>query len=402
MQEIGIYFPQRREKVVTVHQKGGLPDVRDTLLGYSCRRCLDFRSQIQLDEQLQRFGQLLYQGEMAIYVRLANLIDDETILTDLARKYLHQDADQRRFQWLYRENPFGPARAWIAYENDTEAVGMAAVFPRQMYCAGAVVLSCVLGDLCIATKYRSLGPALQLQRACLECVRSGEFGIAYDFPGTTMLGIYRHLGIQPVATSIRMAKVLRADEKVRRVIPARILSRPAAAAANFALSVADRTFADVPGIEFELEEAPCTSEYSELASRIGSSLGACTIRSAEYLNWRYRQHPHRKYEFFVARQNSGMLAYCTFAVEDGNAIVAELFGSIDHQALRNLLQRLVVLLRARGVATLSLPMLNGDRRADELRRMGFRAREAVPVMVFGPKAEVAGTPMLLMHGDRES
>ncbi len=68
----------------------------------------------------------------------------------------------------------------------------------------------------------------------------------------------------------------------------------------------------------------------------------------------------------------------------------------------SLLQRLVVLLRARGVATLSLPMLNGDRRADWLRRMGFRAREAVPVMIFGSKSAECGSKMLLMHGDRES
>ncbi len=47
-------------------------------------------------------------------------------------------------------------------------------------------------------------------------------------------------------------------------------------------------------------------------------------------------------------------------------------------------------------------MLNGDRRADWLRTMGFRAREAVPVMVIGPKSAECGSKMLLMHGDRES
>ena len=339
---------------------------------------------------------------MAIFVRPANLIDDETILTDLARKYLNQNADEARFQWLYRENPFGPARAWIAYENDTEAVGMAAVFPRQMYCDDTVVTGCVLGDLCVATQYRSLGPALQLQRACLECVRSGEFALAYDFPSTTMLGIYRYLGIQPVATSIRMAKVLRADEKVRRVFPSRILWRPAAAAANFVLSLTEQALADLPGVEFQLQDAPCASEYSDLAGRIGSSQGVCTVRSAEYLNWRYWQHPHRKYEFFVGRRNTELLANCTFTVEDGNVIIAELFGSIDDQALPSLLQRLVVLLRARGLETLSIPILNGDRRAELLRTLGFRAREAVPVMVLGPKADASGARMFLMHGDRES
>jgi Acetyltransferase (GNAT) domain len=357
-----------------------------------------------LDGRLQPIRQrsIQYQVKMAIYVRPASLIDDERILTDLARKYLNEKADEQRFRWLYRENPFGPARAWVACKTDAEPVGMAAVFPRQIYCEGAVVPGCVLGDLCIATKYRSLGPALQLQRACLECVRSGDFALAYDFPNATTLGIYRHLGIQPAATSFRMAKPLRADEKVKSVLPSRILSRPAAAVANLALSLTEQRSGDVPGVEFQLENAPCSSEYSDMAGRIGSSLGACTVRSAEYLNWRYRRHPHRKYEFFVARRDTELLAYCTFTVEDGNVTIAELFGSIDDQALPCLLRRLVVLLRVRGVATLSMPMLNGDRRAGWLRRMGFRAREGVPVMVFGPKAQASGAPMLLMHGDRES
>src|SRR5271166_2374419 len=98
---------------------------------------------------------------MAVYVRQASLIDDERILTGLAQRCLSGDADEARFRWLYRENPFGPAQAWIAFEKDDEAVGMAAVFPRRMYCDGVVVSGCVLGDLCIDKKYRSLGPALQ-------------------------------------------------------------------------------------------------------------------------------------------------------------------------------------------------------------------------------------------------
>ncbi len=340
---------------------------------------------------------------MAICVRQASLIDDEGILTGLTRQYLNETADDRRFRWLYRENPFGQARAWIAYErSDNEAVGMAAIFPRRMYCDGALISGCVLGDLCIATKYRSLGPVLQLQRACLEWARSGEFGLAYDFPSTTMLGIYRHLGIQAVAKSIRMVKVLRLDEKISRVLPARILSRPAAAAANLALSLTDHAPSGPSGIDIRLEDSPCASEYSELATRIGSSLGICTLRSAEYLNWRYWRHPGLKHEFLAARRGTELLGYCTFTTADGNLTVAELFGSMDDQVMGSLLQRLAVLLRARGVATVSVPVLSGDPRIPLLRKLGFWAREAVPVMIFGREATTSGSKILLMHGDRES
>ena len=41
-------------------------------------------------------------------------------------------------------------------------------------------------------------------------------------------------------------------------------------------------------------------EYRQLAERVGSSLGDCTLRSPDYLNWRYRRHPSQRYEFLAA------------------------------------------------------------------------------------------------------
>jgi hypothetical protein len=339
---------------------------------------------------------------MAVYVREANLIEDQGILTDLARMYLNSDADKNRFRWLYRENPFGPARAWIACGKDDEAVGMAAVFPRRMYCDGVEVPGCVLGDLCISTKYRSLGPALQLQRACLACVQSGEFALAYDFPGTTMFGIYQHLGLLPVEKSVRRVKVLRVDNKIARIFPAGTLSLHVANAVNFALAWRDHKSSDPPGVVFRLEDAPCTSEYTELADRIGSSLGICTVRNAEYMNWRYGQHPRVNYEFFTARRGQELLVYCTLTLSAGNVTIAELFGNMNDQVVTGLLQKLIVLLRTRGVETVSVPVLSGDPRTRLLRKLGFWAREAVPVMVFRGGSTISGPQMFLMHGDRES
>jgi len=339
---------------------------------------------------------------MAVYVREANLIDDQQILTDLASTYLNGDADEGRFRWLYRENPFGPARAWIACEKDGDAVGMAAAFPRRMYRNGVVVSGCVLGDFCVSTGYRSLGPALQLQRACLADARSGEFALAYDFPSAAMLGIYQHLGVRPIGKSVRRVKVLRVDNKIDSIFPARIVARPVATVVNFALALRDRKSSDPLGLDFCLEDAPCTSEYSELADKVRSSLGICTVRSAEYLNWRYRQHPRIKYELLTARRGKELLAYCTFTVSAGNVTIAELFGNMNHHVVTSLLQKLVALLRTRGVATVSVPVLSGDPRTRLLRKLGFWAREAVPVMGFGREATISGSQMLLMHGDRES
>jgi GNAT superfamily N-acetyltransferase len=339
---------------------------------------------------------------MDIYVRDANLSDDGKILAELGQQYLGSDADEDRFRWLYEKNPFGRARAWIACEKRGEAIGMAAIFPRQMYRDGAIVLGCVLGDLCISPQYRSVGPALQLQRACLAHARSGEFAVGYDFPSTTMLSIYEYLGIRPIGKSVRFAKKLRVDSKVENVVRLPALARPIAAAMNSALALSDRTSSSRDKLELRLDTSPCSAEYSTLAKQVGSSLGICTVRSAEYLNWRYQRHPRRKYEFLTARRSNELLTYCTFTVSDGDATIAELFGNMESEVVSSLLRELARLLRARGVATISMPVLSSDPRAGLLRKLGFWAREALPVMAFAGESSLSSSQMFLMHGDRES
>jgi hypothetical protein len=339
---------------------------------------------------------------MAVHIRDGNLSEDVGVLTGLAQRYLNSDADQNRFRWLYQESPFGPARAWIACDAQGESIGMAALFPRRMYSGSSIVLGCVLGDFCLVPKYRTLGPALQLQRACLAGARSGAFAVAYDFPSSTMLRIYQHLGMSPIGESVRLAKTLRIDRKIAHSLRVPALSRSIATTMNFALALKDRPSSNQDGLDFRLESERCSPEYSNLAEQVGSSLGICTVRSAEYLNWRYWLHPRLKYEFLAARQANELLTYCTFTVSDGNAIVVEIFGSMQAHVVTGLLGELARLLRARGVATVSMPVLSSDPRIGLLRKLGFWARESVPVMAFARESTLSGSEMFLMHGDRES
>ena len=339
---------------------------------------------------------------MAVHVREANLVDDAGILRELAEVHLSADADDKRFHWLYRDNPFGPARAWIACQQGGDPIGMAALFPRRMYRNGEVVLGCVLGDFCVSPQYRSAGAALQLQRACLACARSDEFAVAYDFPSRKMVSIYQHLGIAPMGNSIRLAKTLRAEQKIASALPASVLSRPVATALNFALALEDRKTPHKAGLDFRLQGETCSSEYSELARQVGSSMGICTMRTAEYLNWRYGHHPHLKYEVLTARRDNALLTYCIFTVSDGNATVVELFGDMGRSAVTGLLRELAKMLRVRGIATINTSVLSDDPRIPLLRKLGFWPREEVPVIGFARDTALSSSQMFLMHGDRES
>src|SRR5260370_41228136 len=118
-------------------------------------------------------------------------------------------------------------------------VGAAGALPRRIRSRGKVVRGYVLGDFCVHPDYRSLGPAVALQKCVLEDLSREGAGFVFDFPSTSMLAIYRRLRIQPQDSAIRFAKPLRADRQIRKRIRNQAAARTLAVAANAGLRLRD-------------------------------------------------------------------------------------------------------------------------------------------------------------------
>ncbi len=346
---------------------------------------------------------------MAIAVRPADLRRDRELLIDFLFQHLTPLSDGRRFDWLYCDNPHGPARVWIAAEDGSGAtVGAAAAFPRRLHVQGVEARGCVLGDFCIHPRYRSLGPALQLQRACLEAIDSGSLDVGYDFPGVSMVAVYRRLRVELREQMVRLAKLLRADRKIAEKVRVRPLARGLSAIGNLALALRDRGLQPRNGATISAHEGPCGEEFSSLAQQVSAGYGICVERSAEYLNWRYRAHPQRRHEILTARRQSSLVAYLTFTLTEQDANIVDLFGLEDTEVLGGLIAHAEELLRELGVITVSAPILASHPRVALFEKLGFRARESAPVLLYAPAGRGATPPAavppqwFLMDGDRDS
>src|SRR5262245_17906033 len=148
---------------------------------------------------------------MSIEIVQADLARDGIQIAKALSDYLNPRADRSRFEWLYTGNPNGKAKVWIAWDNGNKLVATAAAFPRRIYAGGKKYVAWVLGDFCVDNSYRSLGPALQLQKRCLADLKTSGAAFSYDFPSHNMLAIYRRLGLNPSMEMIRFAKLLRID-----------------------------------------------------------------------------------------------------------------------------------------------------------------------------------------------
>lgn len=340
-------------------------------------------------------------------IRPADPEADRAFLIDLLSQNLGPSAGGRRYEWLYLENPHGRARAWVATEVASgRGVGAAAAFPRTLFVGGSIRHGWVLGDFCIDQRHRSLGLALQLQRACLEEIASAPLPLAYDFPSDRMMAIYRRMQISAAGQIVRWAKPLRVNRKISNLVGSPGLAGLLAAPVNELLEWKDFAALSAGGWVIVNHEGICKEEFTHLAHSVGSRYGCCVERSAEYLNWRYFRHPLEHHELLAARHDGELRGYVVFSHTGEDAKIVDLFGIGDTAMWTALVARVVSLLRDRRVVTLSIPATGSSPWSILLKGWGFHPREVAPIVVYAPSSgadSVEGaSSWFLTDGDRES
>jgi hypothetical protein len=263
----------------------------------------------------------------------------------------------------------------------------------------------VLGDFCIDEKYRSLGPSLQLQRACLGLLQDPSFEFVYDFPSRSMMAIYQRLGMQQCGELVRWAKPLRADEKVRGVVGSQPLAQTIAAFVNPVLarrgSRGDQT------CDLEIQTVPCGQEFSKFDRGLRDPSGIRTERSAEYLNWRYFGNSNTQNEILTARRGGKLVGYVVSSRDLKDASIIDLGAMEQPGVVERLLAGAVERLRELGAATVSLNAGSMHPWNPLFARAGFQRREASPIVASvaqGASISIAdfATNWSVMRGERDS
>ena len=342
---------------------------------------------------------------MNIVVQRCNLDREADLLITTLRRYLTPDSDRARFDWLYRSNPHGRAAAWLM--RDTligEVIGAAAAFPRRVMINGRPARCWVLGDFCVSDRHRSLGPAVKLQRACLDVLSTDQGEFCCDFPSAAMMAVYRRLAVSASLPLVRFAKPLRADRLVRRSLGNTVVGGIATRLANVVLCLRDWAGDGPPGLEFAVHKGPCGEEFTVFSAKAMPSHGVVAERTADYLTWRYLAHPRVSYEILTVRKKGALTGYVVFTQQGEDASISDCVVNGDRHTTRALLHELVSLLRGRNAGLVNVPILEDHPLATILLELGFRPRESSPMVVY-PPSYTAGHPTVqwhIMSGDRDS
>jgi hypothetical protein len=346
---------------------------------------------------------------MTIKIRSGDLEGDRQTAVALLSRYVNPAYDGRRFEWLYRRNPAGAGRLWIAEDGSSgEPVGTAGAFPRRVYVQGVEAVAWVLGDFCVTERHRALGPALQLQRACLDDLAAEGIPFCYDFPARSMEAVYRRLGIGPYGQLVRLARPLRVRRKLQQRWGDSLPVRLAAAVADVGLAYRIRHPRAPVGLEISPHTGPCGDEFSALARGAASRYGLCVARSADYMDWRYRDNPIQSHQILAARFDGGLAAYAVLTREGESATIVDLFGVADPAVILALVGQALAILWEQGCSTVSTSLPSWHPVGRWLRRLGFRPRETAAVTLYAPPGSSLGARVIhrgdwfLTDGDRDS
>jgi hypothetical protein len=336
--------------------------------------------------------------KMDLAIRPADLEKDRKAMLTLLVEHFAEWNDERKFDWLYVENPMGAPRTWLLECGD-EIVGISSAFRRRLRVEGRTLEAWVLGDFCVAKEHRSLGPAMALQRATCERVDRGDVDLWYDFPSRTMSAIYGRMGVKPCGEMVRLVYPLRVDRMVEKKMSNGIVATGLREVGNKVLASRDAVRRRDATIEVSLRDRDFEFDVEPgIEARGGVSLE----RSAAYLNWRYRADPRGPASILSARRDGGEKGFLVFRSGDEDVDIWDAFAIEDPAMLRELVLEVIDIARSRDAVRVTVGISDRHPWMGAFEKLGFHRRDSVPFVVYArPGVLEPDTPWFLMSGDRD-
>lgn len=321
---------------------------------------------------------------MSLRTRAVDFVADRDELLNVLQRNLHDVSHQARFRWLYLDNPAGQAHSWFLCDEHGSAVGIASLIRRATWMGKTNATCGQVADFGIDPSFRSLGPAIQLQRCTFEPVLQGELAFCYDCPPHDLgMAMFDRLGLKETCRMQGYVKLLRADRQLEKRLGA-AAGKMAAAITNPLLRLRSSRATASDRLDFNSYTDEFTDDFSALDLAVRTSDTIRNRRSAEDLNWRFRQNPQQRFEVLTAHRRGELLGYLIYAVLAEDAYVFDLFGRELDEVGPELLNALTSVLHDRSIQTIRAQLPEGSPSVAIFMKAGFCFRgDGARIVAFG-------------------
>jgi hypothetical protein len=285
----------------------------------------------------------------------------------------------QKFQWFYRENIYGPADCWLIKETGSGAVvGSMAVFPRRVHCDGKPLLAGITGDLGVDNRHRILGPALQLQKAVAESCRNGKYAFLYGYPNNRSEPVQKRGGFQIVGNSVRLARGMRTERYLARLIRVPLVPGIVGTVANWGFRIFARESLLRLNPDYRPELLQRTDErFNRLWKDASKNFRLVGERNHAFLTWRFVKCPFREYRIFTLcrEKDSSLAGYVIYYLHENVVHISDILAETPRRLQEALLPAFLRFVRKGKYDSVSVLFFGGKEMPDSLGRFYFKRRE---------------------------
>ncbi len=210
---------------------------------------------------------------------------------------------------MYKDNPAGSGRIWLAEDND-KIVGQYAIVPVKAKVGSKIILAAQSLDTMTHPDYRHQKIFETLAKQVYDEAKGDDILLIYGFPNKfSYPGFIKRLNwfdiysLQIVIKPLNWESALRLRIKNKVLLKLGAISGTAAKHTIYrtkkAHAVRDLTIAQISSFDDQIDE---------FWTRVSSQHQVMVVRSKDYLNWRYRA-PGANYSIFVGKETNKICGY---------------------------------------------------------------------------------------------
>ncbi len=284
--------------------------------------------------------------------------EDRQSLESMYAEVFGADAAKRnraRFRWQYEENPHCPPEGpeiWVAREEGV-VLGQYATMPIRLLVRGRILRGSWGMDVMVRPSLQRKGIGSRLFLYWDQQVEAA-LGLGLSLQSYTL---FRKLRFEDVGPVPCYSKVIDPKALVFRRLPSPLaaLATPALRAALYLAFPTRRTRGG--SVDVRPLEGSFGREYDTLWEKASPKFDCTAERRSDYLEWKFKNPPHVRYDVFEARRGGELSGYVVLrtAVRNGGrlALLVDLFADPeDREGLDALLDRAIAYARETSAARL--------------------------------------------------
>jgi len=236
--------------------------------------------------------------------------ENESILRLTRRVFGDQEiAQQSYFDWQYTENPFGKAVVVLAKDEEkvNEVIGTNTIIPMQVWIGKKIIKSSLACNVQVDPKYQNQGIFSKLLDFMNSVASKKDISFLYAVPNDNSYNAFIKHNSTKISTLPLYVKILKPSEYFDSQI-------------GKILRISDFIWKpkELKNSQIETYKGKISKEFEEVMKKALERIPIIVNRSVEFLEWRYNQHPTRKYRIFVLKEDSHIKGYIIFRITNVN------------------------------------------------------------------------------------